>query len=71
MKLEALKAKKFQTAENSDLNKLMGGDVTSSQSTTYRYGRVDARVDSDSSGSGSAGGTASASVVNGVVTFDA
>lgn len=71
MKLEALKSKKFGTSENTDLNKLAGGDTTSSQSTTYRYGRVDARSDADSSGSGGGGSTASASVVNGVVTFDA
>ncbi len=67
MKFEALKAKKFQTSENANLNKLFGGATTSSQRVTG--GGSDAFADADSTGSG--GGTSSVSIINGVVTFDA
>jgi hypothetical protein len=69
MKLEALKSKKFNTSENGNLNTLVGGETTTSQSTTNRNGRLDAFADADSTGSG--GGTSSVSIVNGIATFDA
>jgi hypothetical protein len=70
MKFEALKEKKFQTSENADLNKLFGGETTSSQKVTNRpNGGTDAYADADSTGSG--GGTSSVSIINGVITFDA
>lgn len=70
MKFEALKAKKFQTSENANLNKLFGGATTSSQNVTNFGTRQDAYADSDSTG-GSGGGTSSVSIINGVVSFDA
>jgi hypothetical protein len=68
MKFEALSAKKFNTSENENINKLVGGNTTSSTSSTYSNRRFDSRADSDSSGNGSS--TASTSNVNGVITYD-
>jgi hypothetical protein len=69
MKFEALKAKKFQTSENANLNKLFGGGATTSFNSTNFGTRQDSFADADFSGSG--GGTSSVSNVNGVVSFDA
>jgi hypothetical protein len=69
MKFEALKAKKFQTSENANMNKLFGGNATTSFNTTNFGTRRDTFADADFSGSGS--GTSSVSNINGVVTFDA
>lgn len=69
MKFEKLAAKKFSTSENANLKALVGGDTTSSYSSTVsKYGYSDTRIDADSYGGG---GTSSVSVVNGVVTYDA
>jgi hypothetical protein len=69
MKFEALKAKKFQSSENANLNKLFGGQTTTSQRTTNRPGGgTDAFADADATGGGSS--TSSVSIINGVVTFD-
>jgi COMC family len=68
MKFESIKSKKFQTLENADLQKLTGGGGSSSSSTTSVNGVSDSRTDSDPGGGGI---TSSASIVNGVVSFDA
>jgi hypothetical protein len=68
MKFETLAAKKFNTSENTNMNALVGGNTSSSQSITYVNGRRDGRSDSDVGGGGS---TSSVSVVNSVVTYDA
>lgn len=68
MKFEALKAKKFQTSENANLNKLFGAATITSQNVTNFGTRQDAYADADSSGGS---GTSSVSIINGVVAFDA